>query len=142
VGAAGMTPVAIAIAAQAAAAGMRPGFASRGPSALRSEAHLVAPHRDSVRHVGVEALELARHAPVAVSNRRADAARMLAGEGCDLVILLDGFLGARLSIDHVAVVVEAARGLGNGRVIPAGPLRAPLVEQLRHAHSLVVLGEG
>ena len=142
VGAAGKTPVAVAIAAHASAIGMRPGFVSRGPSTLHSEAHLVAPRRDSARHVGVEALELARHAPVAVSNRREAAARMLAGEGCDLIILLDDFLGARLAIDHVTAVVEAARGLGNGRVIPAGPLRAPLVDQLRHVQSLVVLGEG
>jgi len=142
VGAAGKTPVAVAIAAHASAVGMRPGFVSRGPSTLHHHAHLVVPRRDSVRHVGVEALELARYAPVAVSNRREDAARMLAGEGCDLVILLDDFLGARLAIDHVAAVVEAARGLGNGRVIPAGPLRAPMVDQLRHVQSLVVLGEG
>lgn len=142
IGASGKTPVAIALADAARHLGLKPGFVSRGPAGTPASAHLVDAAHDSARHVGAEALELALHAPVAVSSRHASGARALAAEGCDVIILLDGFAGARILIDYVLVVVEAQRGLGNGRVVPAGPVRAPLTDQLRHADGAVILGEG
>ena len=43
----------------------------------------------------------------------------------------DGFQSARIHIDYALIVVDARYGIGNGHVIPGGPLRAPLVDQLR-----------
>jgi len=142
VGGAGKTLTAMALARAAEAAGLRPGFACEGPPGAHAEPHLVDPQHDSMRHVGEQALELARMAPVAVSPDRASSARRLAAEGCSVVIVPDGFAGAALKLDYALIVVDAERGLGNGLVIPGGPLRAPLVDQLRHATGVLLLGKG
>jgi tetraacyldisaccharide 4'-kinase len=54
----------------------------------------------------------------------------------------DGFQNPSLEKDLSLVVIDAARGIGNGLVFPAGPLRAPLKAQMRAADALVVLGDG
>jgi tetraacyldisaccharide 4'-kinase len=54
----------------------------------------------------------------------------------------DGFQNPSLAKDFSILVIDAGRGIGNARVIPAGPLRAPLAAQLDRAHALVVVGEG
>ena len=143
VGGAGKTPVAIALAGQATAMGRRPGILSRGHGGTVSgPPHLVDPAHDSARHVGDEPLLLARAAPVAVSADRAAGARALLDHGCDFLIMDDGFQSARIHIDYALIVVDARRGIGNGRVIPAGPMRAGLTEQMRHVDGVLKLGEG
>lgn len=142
VGGAGKTPAAIALAAAARAAGRTPGILSRGHGGGLSAPHLVDPEHDTARHVGDEPLLLARAAPVAVTPDRAAGARLLIDRGCDFLIMDDGFQSARIHIDHALVVVDARRGLGNGHTIPAGPMRAPLGAQMRHADALLVVGEG
>ncbi|TIP74689.1 MAG: tetraacyldisaccharide 4'-kinase, partial [Mesorhizobium sp.] len=85
--------------------------------------HVVDPHHDAARHVGDEPLLLAAHAPVAVTPNRAAGARLLLEKhGCDFLIMDDGFQSARIHIDYALVVVDARYGVGNGRVIPGGPL--------------------
>jgi tetraacyldisaccharide 4'-kinase len=54
----------------------------------------------------------------------------------------DGFQNPSIVKDLAIVVVDGERGTGNGRVFPAGPLRAPLVSQVRRAHAVLVLGAG
>ena len=54
----------------------------------------------------------------------------------------DGFQSARIHMDYALLVVDARRGVGNGHVIPGGPLRAPLVDQLRFAEAVLKMGEG
>lgn len=142
VGGTGKTPVAIAFAEAARAAGLRPGMISRGHGGSSRSARLVNPKSDSAALVGDEPLVLARHAPVAVSRKRIDAAEMLIREGCDFLIMDDGFQSARIRIDYALMVVDAGHGVGNGRVIPGGPLRAPLVEQLRRADAVLRMGAG
>lgn len=143
VGGSGKTPVAIALARRARAMGLKPGILSRGHGGMVSgHPHLVDPEHDSARHVGDEPLLLARAAPVAVTADRAAGARRLIGEGCDFLIMDDGFQSARIHIDFALIVVDARRGIGNGYTIPAGPMRAPLVVQMRHADGVLRLGEG
>ncbi|RLQ87281.1 tetraacyldisaccharide 4'-kinase [Notoacmeibacter ruber] len=143
VGGAGKTPVAIELARTAISLGFKPGILSRGYGGNLDRPRLVDPDHDLARHVGDEPLLLARAAPVAVTPNRHAGARMLADEkGCDLLIMDDGFQSARIAIDHALLVVDAGHGFGNGHVIPAGPLRAPLSIQLRHADSLLVMGQG
>lgn len=143
VGGSGKTPVAIAIAAQARKMGLVPGILSRGHGGSVSGApHLVDPHHDVARHVGDEPLLLAHAAPVAVSADRAAGARMLIAEGCNFLIMDDGFQSARVHIDYALIVVDARRGIGNGHVIPGGPMRASLVDQMRYADGVLKMGKG
>jgi tetraacyldisaccharide 4'-kinase len=142
VGGAGKTPVAIALAQVATGMGLTPGFLSRGYGGSASVPHVVDVDHDSARHVGDEPLLLAAHAPVAVTPKRAAAARLLLERGCDFLIMDDGFQSARIHFDYALLVVDAYRGIGNGHVIPGGPMRAPLVDQLRHADAVLKVGEG
>lgn len=142
VGGTGKTPTVIALAKAALAAGHRPGILSRGHGGAFQQPHLVDAGHDSARHVGDEPLLLAAHAPVAVTPNRLSGARLLIAQGCDFLIMDDGFQSARIAIDHALAIIDARHGLGNGHVIPGGPLRAPLDEQMRHVDSLLCMGKG
>ncbi len=142
VGGEGKTPVSIALAKQAKKLGRKPGFLTRGHGGSMATAHLVDAKKDLSRHVGDEPLLLARHAPTLVAPDRLTGARELIGLGCDFIIMDDGFQSARLHMDYAVMVVDARRGLGNGHVIPGGPLRARLIDQLRYADALLTMGEG
>jgi len=142
VGGSGKTPLAIALAAEARRIGLTPGFLSRGHGGTLGKPHIVDPHHDSAKSTGDEPLLLAREALTVVSPNRAAAAKLLIEEGCDFLIMDDGFQSARIRYDYGLLVVDAARGLGNGRIIPGGPVRAPLVDQLRHADAVIRMGRG
>jgi len=142
VGGSGKTPVTIALAKAAKAMGHTPGILSRGYGGSFKEPHIVDLKHDLARHVGDEPLLLAEHAPVAVTPDRAAGARLLKSRGCDLILMDDGFQSARIAIDYALLVVDAHYGLGNSHVIPGGPLRAPLVDQLRFTTAIAKVGEG
>lgn len=142
VGGSGKTPTALTLADAALARGLKPGFLSRGYGGGVRHAKLVDLSRDTARLVGDEPMLLAEKAITAVSADRVEGARLLVQEGCDLIIMDDGFQSAKLVFDQALLVVDARRGVGNGRVLPAGPVRAPIIDQVRHADALVVVGEG
>ncbi len=142
VGGSGKTPLAIALANHARGMMLKPGFLSRGHGGSVGAPHLVDADHDSARHVGDEPLLLARAAPTAVTADRRAGAELLLSEGCDFIIMDDGFQSARIHIDYSLIVVDARRGIGNGHVIPAGPMRAALVDQMRFADGVLRLGEG
>ncbi|HEX2020917.1 MAG TPA: tetraacyldisaccharide 4'-kinase [Aurantimonas sp.] len=143
VGGGGKTPTAMALGKAARAAGFTPGFVSRGYGRNARGAVLVDPAHHSAAEVGDEPLLLATVAPTAVSADRKGAASMLrAQRNVDFIIMDDGFQSAHLHIDYALIAVDARRGLGNGAVIPAGPLRAPLLDQIRCADALLVIGPG
>ncbi len=137
VGGAGKTPTCIAFAEAAKAEGLVPGIVSRGYGGTFKGVHLVDAEADTAALTGDEPLLLARHAKVAVSADRHQAAQLLQEQGCNFIIMDDGFQSARLFYDYALVVVDAARGIGNGKIIPAGPLRAPLKAQFRKASALL-----
>ncbi|MHA6641877.1 tetraacyldisaccharide 4'-kinase [Mesorhizobium sp. A623] len=143
VGGTGKTPVAIALAKRARRMNLKPGFLSRGHGGSFGEPHIVDAAHDSARHVGDEPLLLAAHAPVAVTPNRAAGARLLLEkQGCDFLIMDDGFQSARIHIDYALVVVDARYGLGNGHVIPGGPLRASVSNQLLFTDAVLKMGDG
>ncbi|WP_350333092.1 tetraacyldisaccharide 4'-kinase [Coralliovum pocilloporae] len=139
-GGAGKTPTAIALAALLKEAGYNPVFVSRGYRGRLSGPVVVDPQRHRARDVGDEPLLLVRTAPTIVSKDRAAAVALAEKEGYDAVIMDDGFQNPSLTKDYSFLVVDARRGVGNGLVMPSGPLRAPLGDQLDRADSLVVIG--
>jgi len=140
-GGGGKTPAAIAVAVLLKGMGHRPAFLTRGYGGKTKGPHLVAAGDDAAT-VGDEPLLLAAHAPTVVAADRAAGARMIEAQGHDVIIMDDGFQNLGLSKDLSLIVADAALGLGNGLVLPAGPLRAPLDAQLARADALIVVGDG
>lgn len=141
-GGSGKTPTALALADAVEARGLTPGFLSRGYGGAVRHPTVVDNMHHSARLVGDEPMLLARRALTVVGPDRVAGAQLLIENGADVIIMDDGFQSARLVVDHGLLVVDARKGIGNGRVFPAGPVRAPVIDQLRHADSLLVVGNG
>lgn len=136
VGGAGKTPVALALADALARRGHAPVFLTRGYRGRLAGPVRVASHDAAA--VGDEALLLAAQRPTVVARDRAAGGRLAATLG-DVVVMDDGFQNPSLAKDVSLLVIDAAVGLGNGRVTPAGPLRAPLAAQLPFADAALVV---
>jgi tetraacyldisaccharide 4'-kinase len=140
VGGTGKTPLVAWLADTLAARGMRVGIVSRGYGRASSALRVVEPDT-TWRQAGDEPLLLARRtqAMVAVGRDRVAAARQLVGLGADVIVSDDGLQHLRLARDCEIAVVDAARGFGNGRLLPSGPLREPL-ERLDRVDAIVLNG--
>lgn len=127
VGGTGKTPVAGWLARQLALRGYRVGVVLRGYGGRASRRVQVVTTDSDPREVGDEALLHALWAPhvVVIGADRLAAARRAAAEGAEVVVCDDGLQHLRLARDYEVAVVDAARGLGNRRLLPAGPLREP-----------------
>jgi tetraacyldisaccharide 4'-kinase len=142
VGGAGKTPLAMTVARMLKAEGERPVFLSRGYGGRQPGPLEVDAKRHRARDIGDEPLLLARLAPTIVARNRVQGAQAALAGGASVVVMDDGFQNPSLRKDLSMLVVDAARGLGNATVIPAGPLRAPLPAQLACADAVVVVGRG
>jgi tetraacyldisaccharide 4'-kinase len=140
VGGAGKTPAALAVAHILLAAHARPFFLSRGYGGRLRGPVRVVPARHRAVHVGDEPLMLARLAPTIVARDRVAGARAARDEGAGVIIMDDGFQNPSLVKDLAILLVDGRRGIGNGRVFPAGPLRAPLDSQVERAHAIIIVG--
>ncbi|SNY92129.1 lipid-A-disaccharide kinase [Cohaesibacter sp. ES.047] len=146
-GGAGKTPMVIAIGAAARAIGLSPIFLTRGYGGTEGGPLKVDPKTHRVRDVGDEALLLARIGPTIVARDRVGGAKLAedvasSGDGGGIIIMDDGFQNPYLYKDLTLVAVDAQQSIGNGFVLPAGPLRAPLLPQVRRADQFIVIGEG
>ena len=126
VGGTGKTPLTLAMAAALKQAGWSPGIVSRGYGGSNYAPRAVA-QGDDPALVGDEAPLLAVDAPVWIGRDRVAAARSLleAHPECDVVLTDDGLQHYALRRDFEIAVIDAARGLGNSQMLPAGPLREP-----------------
>ena len=140
VGGAGKTPAAIAVVKFLQAARERPFFLSRGYGGRLSGPVRVNPAVHRAGDVGDEPLLLTRLAPTIVARDRVAGAKFAQFAGASVVVMDDGLQNAALAKNLTIVVVDGRRGIGNGHIIPAGPLRAPLGLQIDRAHALVVVG--
>ena len=141
-GGAGKTPAAITISKILVAAGRRPFLLSRGYGGRLAGPIVVDAAHHRAADVGDEPLLLARAAPTIVSRDRVAGAAAARAAGAGVVVMDDGFQSPGLRKDRSILVVDGRRGIGNGRVFPAGPLRAPLQMQLSRAQALLVIGPG
>lgn len=139
-GGAGKTPTALAIGAQLQASGLNVAFLSRGYGRRGTGSVLVDPSRHNAVDVGDEPLLLARVAPTVVARDRKDGARLAIAEGADVLVLDDGLQNPALHQDARLAVIDGASGFGNGKVIPAGPLREHLARGLARASAFVLIG--
>jgi len=139
-GGGGKTPTAIAVATLLKAMGKRPAFLTRGYGGTAKGVVRVAGHE--AHAVGDEPLLLAAVAPTFVSADRIAGAKAIEETDADVIVMDDGFQNPALAKDLSLIVVDAASGLGNGHVMPAGPLRAPLDTQMPRADALLVIGDG
>lgn len=123
-GGAGKTPLVIGLVEALRARGFKPGVVSRGYGGAARRPMLLAADPDP-REVGDEPalIRLRTSAPVAIGVDRAAAAHLVLGEGVDVVIADDGLQHYALARDLEICVLDGARRLGNGRLLPAGPLR-------------------
>ncbi|MCB1538299.1 MAG: tetraacyldisaccharide 4'-kinase [Rhodospirillales bacterium] len=140
IGGAGKTPTAIAL-MQALMEGGKvrnPCFLTRGYGGEARTATLAA-MPESTRH-GDESVLLARHAPVVVAADRVAGLKLTESAGFDLVIADDGYQNPSFAKTAGVLVFDGAVGIGNGRCIPAGPLRESLAAALERAHAAVIIG--
>jgi tetraacyldisaccharide 4'-kinase len=140
-GGAGKTPTAIALAKMLADAGERVFCLSRGYGGSESGPKRVD-ETDNALVVGDEALLLARAAPTIVSRDRVAGARLAQRLGASVVLMDDGLQNPSLAKDLTIAAIDRRRGIGNGKVFPAGPLRAPLTAQLARIDALLAIGDG
>jgi tetraacyldisaccharide 4'-kinase len=155
-GGAGKTPTAIALARLLLESGHRPFFLSRGYGGrvvgpvridnpqLAREPGSGAPPRlaaeGRVGDVGDEPWLLTRVAPTIVARDRPAGVKVAAEGGADTIIMDDGLQNPSVAKDLAIAVVDGRRGIGNGRIFPAGPLRAPLEAQLDHIDAVLLVG--
>ena len=141
VGGAGKTPAALAIQHYLGERGLAAHFLSRGHGGRLPGPLRVDPERHSAADVGDEPLLLAAQAPAWIARDRAAGAKAAIAGGAPALILDDGFQNPGLEKTVSLIVVDGGYGFGNGRVLPAGPLRETVEDGLARAQAVVLVGE-
>lgn len=138
VGGAGKTPATLAVARHLKAHGRHPHILTRGYGGSAKGPLRVDPNHDA-REVGDEAVLLARIAPTWVGADRVDTARFAVAAGADVLVMDDGFQNPDLHQDLSFLVVDGGFGLGNGRILPAGPLRESPADALARTTAVIYI---
>ncbi|WP_398476978.1 tetraacyldisaccharide 4'-kinase [Tardiphaga sp.] len=141
-GGAGKTPTTLALVKLLRELGETPVVLSRGHGGKLRGPVKVEPGRHSAADVGDEPLMMARDVPVVIARDRVNGAALARSTGASVIVMDDGFQNPAIAKDLSLIVIDGNRGLGNGRIFPAGPLRAPLDRQIPRTDALVVIGDG
>ncbi|MBU6463813.1 MAG: tetraacyldisaccharide 4'-kinase [Bradyrhizobium sp.] len=141
-GGAGKTPTVLALTGLLRDLSEAPVVLSRGYGGRSQGPIRVDPSRHTAADVGDEPLMLALTVPVIVARDRVAGAALARSQGATVIVMDDGFQNPAIGKNGSFIVIDSDRGLGNGRVFPAGPLRAPLKPQLDRTDALIVIGTG
>ncbi|QPF90987.1 tetraacyldisaccharide 4'-kinase [Bradyrhizobium commune] len=142
VGGAGKTPAVLALTRLLRELGETPVVLSRGYGGRLKGPVMVDRMRHTAADIGDEPLMMVRDVPVAVARDRLEGVALAKSQGATVILMDDGFQNPKLLKDASLIVIDSDRGLGNGKVFPAGPLRAPLRAQLSRTDALVLIGDG
>jgi tetraacyldisaccharide 4'-kinase len=142
VGGAGKTPMVLALTRMLRDLGETPVVLSRGYGGRLHGPVRVDPDRHAAADIGDEPLMMARTVPVVVARDRISGVALARSQGASVILMDDGFQNPAIAKDASLIVIDGDRGLGNGLVFPAGPLRAPLPPQLARTDALIVVGDG
>jgi tetraacyldisaccharide 4'-kinase len=140
-GGAGKTTVALDLGQRLRDAGVNVHFLSRGHGGTARGPLRVDPARHDAGQVGDEPLLLAAVAPAWIGADRAASARLAVEAGAEALVLDDGLQNPTLHKDFSFLVIDGASGFGNGRLIPAGPLRESVASAARRCGAAVLIGE-
>jgi tetraacyldisaccharide 4'-kinase len=139
-GGTGKTPVSLSIARLLIGEMYHPFFVTRGYGGKLQNV-IVNTKKHSAYEVGDEPLLLAQQAPVAVNANRYRGAQLAIQEGADVIVMDDGFQNPSLYKDLSFLVFDGYYGIGNGKIVPAGPLRETFDNGTKRADAIIILGK-